>query len=134
MTYRYLPWTRRGLVTQVSAVDSLGDDLPVRAEFPVGVRVNQGTPINTTLRLYGPGDVIGVDPRVIIRTEPKRFVDDFQPNYLAAIEFDPSDFCWMFTPAAANADERLRPWLVLVAWNSATGSPSRPRCSGHCRC
>jgi hypothetical protein len=121
MTYRYLPWTRRGLVTQVSAVDSLGDDLPVRAEFPVGVRVNQGTPINTTLRLYGPGDVIGVDPRVIIRTEPKRFVDDFQPNYLAAIEFDPSDFCWMFTPAAANADERLRPWLVLVVVEQRDG-------------
>ena len=30
------------------------------------------------------------------------------------VDFDPPDFPWMLTPAKAQNDRRLRPWLVLV--------------------
>ena len=66
------------------------------------------------LRLYGPGDVTGIDPRAVIRIDPPPGTADFEPNYLAAIEFDTPDFPWLFTPAAAGSNGRLRPWLCLV--------------------
>ncbi|HWW45006.1 MAG TPA: hypothetical protein VN180_08025, partial [Acidimicrobiia bacterium] len=63
--------------------------------------------------LYGPGDVTGIDPRHIVRTDPADGTANYEPNYLAAIEFDHPDFPWLFTPAAANGS-RLRPWLSLI--------------------
>ena len=66
------------------------------------------------MRLYGPGDIIGIDTRLIVRTDPKPFVTNFEPNYLALVEFDPPDFPWMFSPAQSDGSKRLRPWLVLL--------------------
>ena len=50
----------------------------------------------------------------VLRTDPLARTADFEPNYLACIEFDNPDFPWLFTPAAAGVNGRLRPWLVLV--------------------
>ena len=81
--------------------------------LPVALRVNT-TPVDVPLRLFGPGDVLGIDPRAVIRCEPPHGTGDFEPNLLAAIEFDEPDFPWLFTPAAAGSQGRLRPWLCLV--------------------
>jgi hypothetical protein len=70
---------------------------------------------NVDLTLYGPSDVIGIDPRLVVRTDPKPNVTNFEPNYLAVVDFDPPDFPWLLTPAHADGTEHLRPWLVLVA-------------------
>ena len=50
-----------------------------------------------SVELLGPGDIAGVDPRVIIRTEPRALTVNFEPNYLCGIEFDSPDFPWLFT-------------------------------------
>ena len=71
-------------------------------------------PPELTVHLHGPGDVIGIDPRHVIRTEPRDQTVNFEPNYLAGIEFDYPDFPWLFTPATANGD-RLRPFVALIA-------------------
>jgi hypothetical protein len=73
------------------------------------------------LSVYGPGDIIGVDPRGIVRLDPKRLASDVESNYLPAIEFDRPDFPWMFTPAAPGPNERLRPWCVLVVVRRQAG-------------
>jgi hypothetical protein len=72
------------------------------------------TPISMPVELFGPGDVIGLDPRHVIKTEPRDRTVNFEPNYLCGIEFDSPDLPWLFTPAAPAGD-RLRPWLALVA-------------------
>lgn len=113
MSYRFLPWVRRGLASEIVEPDDLGGGLPARASFPVRLKTTGGD-ASARLRLYGPGDIVGIDTRSIIRIEPKRGTGDFAPNQFAAIEFDPPDFPWMFTPGRANAQDRLRPWLVLV--------------------
>ena len=69
---------------------------------------------NIDLTLYGPADVIGIDQRLIVRTDPRPNTTNFEPNYLAIVDFDPPDFPWLLTPARANATGHLRPWLVLV--------------------
>ena len=111
--YRFLPWARRGLAAAIPDRD-LGGSLASRAQVPVAMTVTAIPPVGVNLDLYGPGDIIGVDPRLIVRTEPRPNVTDFEPNYLAAVDLDVPDFPWMFTPARANLKEQLRPWCVLV--------------------
>ncbi len=62
----------------------------------------------------------GIDRRAILRTDPAPAATDFEPNYLAAIEFDPPDFPWMFSPAAPSGG-RLLPWCVLAVVEKAPG-------------
>jgi hypothetical protein len=123
--YRFLPWARRGLVRALQTPDANGVD--ARPAIQLGLTISadrDGTaaaPVagNLNLRLFGPGDVVGLDTRLILRTDPKPFATSFEPNYLALVDFDPPDLPWMFTPARADALQRLRPWLVLVVFDRA---------------
>jgi hypothetical protein len=53
------------------------------------------------MRLHGPGDVIGIDQRLVVRTDPKPNARNFEPNTSPIVDFDPPDFPWMLTPAKA---------------------------------
>ncbi len=115
----FLPWARRGLAGRVAAVDATVDagaaaTLPARAKITVGLTLTAIAESSYDLTLYGPGDVLGIDPRLIIRTDPRANSNNVEPNYLPLIEFDPPDFPWMFTPAVSGSSDRLRPWCVLV--------------------
>ena len=137
--YSFLPWARQGVISGVQTPDKDGLDgyakLPIQLELntiSVGAEDVQDPPINVNLHLYGPADIIGIDRRQIIRTEPEPHTQNFLPNYLAAIEFDRPDFPWLFTPAKAKTENgRLRPWICLivvkqqdgVSLSSRSGSP-----------
>jgi hypothetical protein len=117
--YHFQAWARRGIAASLNTPD--GGTLPSRANLSVqlfldvqgGTAPNPVLPPATPVSLFGPGDVVGVDPRMVIRTEPRQFTVNFEPNYLSAIEFDTPDFPWLFTSAAPNGD-RLRPWVALI--------------------
>lgn len=121
----FLPWMRAGAAAGIQTPDN-PDNLPGKG--PAGVvtvttrlQVNDAPPIERQVRLYGPGDVTGIDPQQVIRTEPRHLSQDFEPNYFPAIEFDRPDFPWLFTPASASNDGRLRPWLCLVVVRKQEG-------------
>src|ERR1700722_11446501 len=117
--YHFLSWVRRGIGASVKTPDS--GSLPGRASMDVqltlsvqqGGSTNSVQPAALPVQMFGPGDVIGIDPRYVIRTEPRNFTVNFEPNYLCGIEFDTPDLPWLFTPASPNGD-RLRPWLALI--------------------
>ena len=118
-TYQFLPWVRSGLAATLTHRDTLGAGVPGRARLGVEVRVSRSgsgaaLPVSRELSLLGPGDVVGLDPNQVIRTDPRRGATDAEPNYLAQVEFDRPDLPWLFTPAAPAASDRLRPWLVLA--------------------
>jgi hypothetical protein len=95
VTYQFLPWLRAGLATQLPREDTLSDGVSGRARMDVGVRViHSGDPIDLTrkIQVSGPGDVVGIDRRQVIRTDPKPSASDFEPNFLAIVEFDRPDF------------------------------------------
>lgn len=125
--YRFMPWARRGLARAHRNADTPGGSLALHPKVSIGLSLqakHDGDRVtavsgNIDLTLYGPGDIIGIDPRLVIRTDPKPNVTNFEPNYLAVVDFDPPDFPWMLTPAGPNA-QRLRPWLVLVVLDRAT--------------
>jgi hypothetical protein len=117
--YHFLAWTRRGIETSLNNPDNNGT-LDARASLGVQVTIaaNGATaatqPSAVNVELYGPGDVIGINRRHVIRTEPRDSTPNYEPNYLCGIEFDAPDLPWLFTPAAPNGN-KLRPWLVLIA-------------------
>ena len=123
-TFRFLPWTRRGLADRVTGVDA-GGPIPVRPKVSVGLTITGTSEVRYDQSLYGPGDVIGVDPRLIVRTDPRPNATDVEPNYFPAIEFDAPDFPWAFTPAVSGTDNRLRPWCVLIVVDLAVVDPPR---------
>lgn len=131
VAYQFLPWTRRGLAVALDVEDNLGAGnlLDARGQATIGVSLaapHQDEAVAPlALRLHGPGDVIGIDARLIVRTDPKPQATNFESNYLAIIDFDPPDFPWMLTPAKAQGDRRLRPWVVLVVLEVA--KVGRPR-------
>lgn len=129
-TYTFLPWLRQGLASTIRREDNLGTGAGQgeRASVFISLKVNgEASFVSRTVQIAGPGDVIGISPRAVVRTEPRNWVTDFEPNYLSFVEFYDEDFPWRFTPARAverdNAGNpvsspqqtRLRPWIVVVA-------------------
>ena len=119
--YVFLPWVRQGAASGIQIPDSLSANQAGIVSVTVRLRVNATDDIDRQVRLYGPGDVTGIDPQQVVRTEPRHLAMDFEPNYFPAIEFDRPDFPWLFTPAKADASGRLRPWLCLVVVRKQEG-------------
>jgi hypothetical protein len=119
--YIFLPWVRQGAVSSIQQEETLSSSQQAIASLPVTLAVNNSPPINKQVQLYGPGDITGIDPQQIVRLEPQRLTQDFEPNYFPAIEFDRPDFPWLFTPAKADKSGKLRPWLCLVVVRKQEG-------------
>jgi len=129
--YTYLAWLRRGAANSIVA-PATGRS---RAEIKVSLALSDGTvtgaSIEKSFKLLGPGDIVGVNADEVVRTEPRHWVTDFEPNYFAFIDFYDEDFPWRHTPAPADsATHRLVPWLSLLVLakgeydvNSAPGRP-----------
>jgi hypothetical protein len=121
-TYSFLPWLRQGLANQITSADfdptvKTRVQIQVQLEL-VGAQLGGGTqtaPVGRGVALFGPGDLQGIDARAIVRVEPRNWITNFEPNYLACIEFYDEDFPWRYTPAAPDTGKgRLRPWIMLV--------------------
>lgn len=133
--YTFLPWTRSGIAAAIDVPDDL-QGIPARTPLVVQLKATEERDVLDSasrqverevvgaetiafgagdLRLHGPGDVTGIDTREVTRMEPRPGTRNAEPNYFPAMEFERHDFPWLFTPARADASQRLRPWLVLVA-------------------
>jgi hypothetical protein len=119
--YIFLPWVRQGAAAGIQTTDMTANQ-PAVVSVSVKLGINNAPPdVERQVRLYGPGDIAGIDPQQIVRTEPRHFSTDFEPNYFPAIEFDRPDFPWLFTPAKADDAGKLRPWLCLVVIRKQKG-------------
>jgi hypothetical protein len=119
-TYSFLPWLRQGLANQIESADH--DALvKLRAAVTVALEVKGSgggagdvtKTVSKKIGLYGPGDVIGIERRAIIKSEPRDWITNFEPNYFPYVDFYDEDFPWRYTPAAP-AGHRLRPWIALI--------------------
>ena len=120
-TYSFLPWLRHGIANQITAID-MDNSVKLRSTIDVklkitGDKVDSGQmteEISRKVQLYGPGDIVGIEKRAIIKTEPRDWITSFEPNYLPYIDFYDEDFAWRYTPAVPDSTHRLRPWIMLV--------------------
>ena len=122
-TYTFLPWMKQGISLSVTEKDTLtgaSPDSNERAAVTVNIQLNDNSAMTVSrqVKLIGPGDIIGINEKAIIRAEPAKGTPDFEDNYLPYIEFYDEDFPWRFTPAIADTTiedgKRLRPWLFLA--------------------
>src|SRR5687767_5134989 len=119
--YGFLPWMRQGIANRIGAVDAPNDTLLTgRVQLPVtikyskdGTAINANPAISKNIQLICPGDITGISPNVIVRSEPMNGVFDFEANYLPYVDFYEEDFPWRYTPVAPN-DQKIRPWLALI--------------------
>ncbi len=121
--YHFISSGRQGLAAAIDTDLDLGQK---RASIEVLLNVarkskttgdwveNDPDPIQRTVQLYGPGDVLGFDERIVVRTDPKPDSGNFEPNYFPLIEFADFDFPWRYSPEQAD-DKGLTPWIVLIA-------------------
>lgn len=120
-TYSFFPFLRQGIANNIETQD-LDSSVKVRAAVNIaltlkgeGVDGTEIEPISKDVALYGPGDVIGIKSKAIIKTEPSNSITNFEPNYLPYIDFYDEDFPWRYTPTAPNTVlGRLPPWIMLV--------------------
>jgi hypothetical protein len=117
--YTFLPWYRTGLATAVEGTEHGRGYLNVA----LGFRDNgvEATTSARRINLLGPGDILGIDQRAIVRLDPRDGTNDFEPNYMAAIEFFDEDYPWRYSPKAPEGPNgsRLTPWLALVVLQPA---------------
>lgn len=66
-----------------------------------------------TLQLAGPGNVVGLQPRVIARRAPTAGSADVTPGSLVFIELTEAGLPWSLSPASPSGG-RLVPWLALL--------------------
>jgi hypothetical protein len=118
-TYSFFPWLRQGIANKVTTPD---DPEAKRGEITVsleieGKAVDDGPAVFRTvdkvISLYGPGDIVGIDRKAIVKTEPRNWITNFEPNYCPYFDCSDPDFLWRYTPSAPDGD-RLLPWLTLV--------------------
>ena len=133
--YYFLPSIRQGLAAAIKPSANGAHRAQIDVTLHATARV-KGTAelerpepdISKGVQLYGPGDIVGFDPRIIVRTDPKPDVGDFEPNYFPAIEFADADFAWRYTAEKADGQTgRLMPWITLIVLVSeAQGDNMQP--------
>src|SRR5580765_7288336 len=70
--------------------------LPVTLSYPT----EPGAAAGTTLSLLGPGDIVGLDTRTIVRMFPPPNDNEAEAGFLCYVDFDQVDLPWRYTPAA----------------------------------
>jgi hypothetical protein len=124
--YTFVPWVRRGY--QPSGTESLSDPIEDPPELSVSLTAEGSGSGNSATRevsldvdMYGPGDVVGLDSRQVVRMEPEPETGDFEPNYFPMVEFDRATLPWLFSPVSGDDDGKLRPWCCLVVVEQQEG-------------
>ena len=108
LNYYFMPNVRRGFAASLRGrASGQRAETTARAHVSaetIGGGTTQAPPVEQKVAVYGPQDVLGFDPNMVDRTDPKSGVGDFEPNYFPQVEFIEPDFPWRFTAAEAAPD------------------------------
>lgn len=129
--YTFLRWLRSGAAGTITAAQG-ADTGATRAVFPVVLRVDGVGDIRRDVALHGPGDVVGLSPRQVVRRFPDPGNTTADASCFAHLEVDDPDLPWRYTPfhertAPDPADTvlasqgTLPPWLTLVVVEEQEG-------------
>lgn len=103
-SYTLLPHHRTG--TAAAYRTPFTTSARARGRIDVTVPLTDGSNLDGgtgRLLLRGPGDVLGIDPRQVVRRYPSPGTRDAEPSDLAHCELDQPDLPWLFTPTGPDA-------------------------------
>jgi len=126
--YHFLSSLRQGLAASINQpltterAEVQLDIHPARRIKATGEWGSNLDSLKGRVQLYGPGDIVTFEERMVVRREPQPNSGNFEPNYFPAIEFADPDFPWRFTPEpmAAGGSSMpaqvvaLTPWITLI--------------------
>jgi hypothetical protein len=129
--YTFLRWLRSGAAGAITGTEGAGAQA-TRAVFPVLLRVDGVGDVRRDVALHGPGDVVGLSPRQIVRRFPDPGSTTADASCFAHVELDDPDLPWRYTPfhertapdaagTALAAQGTLTPWLALVVVEEQEG-------------
>ena len=123
----FTSWVRRGVAGAIIEPDPVSGPFSGPAMFQPAVTLSvDGTaqpPIpGPDLTVLGPESVVGMSASAVVRTDPANGARGVEDNFLPLVELARADLPWMFTPAQANGQNRLRPWMVLIVVDSSTAN------------
>ena len=81
--YLFLPWVRQGAAAGIKTVD-MTPDQPGVVSIIAELRVNDSPPLQHQVRLYGPGDVTGIDAHSLRRPRLTPAAD-FVPGFASSL-------------------------------------------------
>ncbi|PHN01995.1 hypothetical protein [Flavilitoribacter nigricans] len=122
----FMPYTRQGLTTLADHRQSSAGRLQFEVNVFLEGKDGSGNKLERTVRqkivLLGPGDILGVDPRIISRVAPPPDTNSFEASLTPFIEFNEPDFLWRFSTRQAADGENWLPWLTLIILKRSMGA------------
>src|SRR5688572_16753857 len=108
----FVSLVRRGLAAGIETPDE--GQVGPQSRLQIETNFGGSLTARAQLSLVSPGDIVGLDSRVVVRTFPKPDEVDAEVDHFALIEFDQADLPWRYTPARENTQSQLRPWINLI--------------------
>jgi hypothetical protein len=112
-SYDFVPYALTGLSAAMRA-PATGTRASTTIKVPIQDDKGGSATAEQEVTLFGPGDVIGVDPGQIVRRYPAPGSTNAEENFHAHIEFDRPELPWAFS--AQTPGDRMPAWLALVVF------------------
>lgn len=122
--YSFLSHVRQGIATGIQNESApakrptVNIDFKLKGDIVNGAAGHTISDLSKAVKLYGPGDILGISPNSVLRTSPLDWITNFEYNFIPYIEFYDEDFPWRYTPfkssGGSNNLKKLTPWLALV--------------------
>lgn len=125
--HHFLPYWRRGAAASIDGAKPVEMGRPLASiTRSVTLTAKDGTSREDTNTLsyhvLGPGDLTGLSGNQVVRMVPRPETHNFEPNYLAHVEFAHPDLPWLFSPTAPGDRHQLSPWIALVVLEEESGT------------
>jgi hypothetical protein len=123
----FLPWLRRGLAADLTP--TTGERAQLALTVSATLKTGDTRAADVTLPLAGPGEVIGLDARTVLKMTPGAGESDAELRHFATLEVDQADLPWRYSPAVPNG-QQLAPWIVLLVIEDeveGTVAPATPQ-------
>lgn len=111
--FDFVPYALTGLAAAMRTPDS-GVRSFTHVTLPLTDDKGGAAAAEQDVTLYGPGDVLGIDPGQIVRRYPPPGSTNAEETFHAHIEFDRPELPWAFS--ACTPGERMPAWLALVVF------------------
>ena len=112
----FLPFVREGVVPSIAGGVRAQAAIALRLESPGRAQRD----VTRVVPLTGPGDVLAIEPRQVLRVSPKPGARDAEPDFFPLVEFDGPDLPWAYSPVLPAAT-RLLPWISLIVLEADPG-------------
>lgn len=112
-SYDFVPYAVTGLSAAMQTPAS-GTRATTHITLPISDDKGGTDVAEHDVTLYGPGDVLGVDPGQVVRRYPAPGSTTAEETMHAHIEFDRPELPWAFSAETPN--NRMRSWLALVVF------------------